>query len=222
MPTPKTPSRAKRAPDPPNEIQVFGGRMLIAAGMLVAIGMLAPKYLQEAAERYTAKFETVLDRTANQDQWKPNQSVEVGITLIAADYDKLACAYDKPVGGVHCQYKNETELWPADPNAPLDNNKKDVIQPFSLVPDNQLILLAGIWAQPAVGYRIHQEPDSIAQKRQARFIATCRIRPIERVQNVSIRWNSGSAWGKATVVVPNEQDQVPWVAVAEHCTVAEQ
>jgi hypothetical protein len=196
--------------------------MLAAAGFLVMIGILAPKYLQEFAERYTAKFETVLDRAAKQDQWQPNQSVEVGITLIAADYDKLACAYDKPVGGVHCQYKNETEIWPAEPDAPLDNNKKDIIQPFSLVPDNQLILLAGIWAAPTVAYRIHQEPDSVAQKRQARFIAKCRIRPIERVQNVSIRWNTGAAWGKAAVVVPNEPDQVPWVAVTESCTVAEE
>lgn len=216
------PSRAKRASGALPQLPLLGGRLLIAGGFLAAIGALVVRYTSEFAERYAARFETVLDRSADQNRWQPNKSEEVGITLISADYDKLACAYDKVVGVAHCQYKTESELWPLDPGAPIDDNKKNTIQPFSLVPDNQLILLAGLWAQPAVALRVHQEPDSIPQKKQSRFIAKCRINPVERVQNVSIRWNTTSPWGKAAVVVPNQPDAPPWVAVAEQCVVADE
>jgi hypothetical protein len=204
-------------------LPVVGGRLWIALITLGAIGILVTKYASDLGERVSTKFETSLDKAAQQDNWQKDKLEEVGITLISSDFDKLACAYDKPLDGVHCQFRTESEIWPVEPNAPLDDNKRHIVQPFSLVPDNQLILLAGLWAQPAVAFRIHQEPGTaVAQKKQARFIAKCHIRPIERVQNASIRWNVGSAWGKAAVVVADKPEALPWVAVAENCTVAEE
>ncbi len=222
MPTAKKPVRSPRTSGPETP-QALGGRLWIAIACLAALGILVTKYASELGDRVSAKFETLLDKPATQDQWQKNKLEEVGITLISSDFDKLACAYEKPIEGVHCQFKSENELWPTEPNAPLDDNKRNIIQPFSLVPDNQLILLAGLWAQPAVAYRIHQEPGTaVAQKKQARFIAKCKIRPLERVANASIRWNVGAAWGKAAVVIPDHPDTLPWVAVADDCTVAEE
>jgi hypothetical protein len=223
MPTPKKPVRSQRVSDSRIPVPVVGGRLWIALITLGAIGILVTKYASDLGERVSAKFETSLDKAAKQDQWEKNKPEEVGITLISGDFDKLACAYDKPLDGVHCQFRTESEIWPIEPNAPLDDNKRNIIQPFSLVPDNQLILLAGLWAQPAVAFRIHQEPGTaVAQKKQARFIAKCRIKPLERVPNASIRWNTGAAWGKAAVVVADHPDAPPWVAVAESCTVVEE
>ncbi len=223
MPTPKKPVRSHRVSDSRIPVPVLGGRLWIALITLGAIGILITKFADSLGTKVESKFETYLDRPAKQDQWQKDKLEEVGITLISGDFDKLACAYERAIEGVHCQFRTESELWPIEPNAPLDDNKRNIIQPFSLVPDNQLILLAGLWAQPTVAFRIHQEPGTaVAQKKQARFIAKCRIRPLERVQNASIRWNVGAAWGKAAVVIPDHPDAPPWVAVADSCTVAEE
>jgi hypothetical protein len=95
----------------------------------------------------------------------------------------------------------------------VDDNKRNVIQPYSMSPDNQLILVGGLWAMPEVAFRVHEEPfQSIPEKKLARFLAACKVRLIQQVPQMDIRWDKKQRWGK----------QGPaWVGVAESCQVLE-
>ena len=157
-------------------------------------------------------------------RWTAGSTQEIELTLVTADYDKLGCVLDREIAGARCEYKTETEKWPHPDGAPLDDNKKNVIQPYSAVPDNALIFVAGLWAQPTLAMRLHQEPwEGTDPKRLARFIARCRVKPIERVGGVKLRWNSKDKWQEGRLKIEQGQDQAryedPWVAVAESCTV---
>jgi hypothetical protein len=130
----------------------------------------------------------------------------VRITLITADYNLLACAAEQSVAGKHCAYKTETEAWPRDPSEPIDDNKKNIIQPYRTWPDNKLVLVAGLWADPAVAMRLHREPpDGVAAKKLARFVVECRSKFIGRLDDPKLRWQPGQAWireGAAFVAEP--------------------
>lgn len=202
-------------------VTTLGGRLFIAVGIVAAMAALKSCVAERSADQLK-KYLNVKETTpVDMTQWQPGKVEEIELTLVTADYDKLACALDKEVAGTHCEYKSESEKWPKAPDAPLDNNRKDVIQPYSAVPDNALILVAGLWAQPEVAMRLHAEPpQNTPTKNLARFIARCKVRPIERVENASIRWNTGDAWAKGILRLNEGRTQVaPWIAVTESCTV---
>lgn len=148
---------------------------------------------------------------ANVRSWHTGAVSNVHITLITEDYLRLACSSPTSVGAAHCEYKSETERWPRNPSAPLDDNKKDVIQPYRTYPGNQLILVAGLWAQPAVAMRLHSEPPyGVQEKKLARFVADCKVKFIGRLTDARLRWVNGGPWlnqGSA------------WVARPEHCKI---
>jgi hypothetical protein len=187
-------------PDP-----VLAGRLLTAAVLLAAmvvfpwpVDAIAGKYRPEDPEPVTMAT------------WAPGKTVPMQITLITADFDRLGCALDKELGGAHCEYKTESEPW-AQTGAQPDDNKKNIIQPYSLAPTNQLVLVGGLWSQPEVNKRVHDEPyQAIAEKKLQRFIAECQVRLIEQQNQVSIRWSKDQPWGK----------QGPaWVGIAESCKI---
>lgn len=136
-------------------------------------------------------------------KWRKGNTAEVRITLVTSDYNNLACASEKPVDGVHCGFKSANERWPRDPSQPIDDNKKNVIQPYRTWPDNQLILVAGLWATPAVAMRLHNEPSAgVAAKKLARFVATCKVRFLGQLDGAKLHWQPGAKWldqGRATV-----------------------
>jgi len=149
----------------------------------------------------------------NMDAWTAGNPETVKITLITADYDRLACVLDRKIEGSYCEYKTETERWPRPEGAPLDDNKKDIIQPYSTSPHNQLLLVSGLWAQPEVAQRLHDEPaHAIPEKKLSRFLAECKVRPLERINQIQLRWSESAKWGS----------QGPaWIARAESCKVLE-
>ena len=218
MSTTARPRKASQAAAP---ITALGGRLFIAVGIVAFMALLT---FGPLTTPIVAKVQKAInwqeDKPVDMTVWKAGQPEEIEITLVTADYEKLACAYDKQVGDAHCEYKTEHELWPRDPSAPVDDNKKNVIQPYSAVPDNAFILLSGLWAQPEVAMRLHAEPPAnVETKRLARFIAHCRVRPVERVDGVKIRWNKTDDWAVGTLRLADNRQVTPWVAVVEHCSV---
>ncbi|MBN2195357.1 MAG: hypothetical protein JW751_21240 [Polyangiaceae bacterium] len=223
---PARPSPSSRAPaerratatNPPPA--AVGGKLYIAAGIVALMGIIAGTFVGDGiSDQILAALKMTEKPPVDMTKWQPGKLEDIEITLVTADYDKLACAFDREVGGAHCEYKTETERWPEDPTAPADNNKKNVLQPYSAVPDNALVLLAGLWAQPAVAMRLHAEPPgNTPAKNLARFIAKCRVKPVERVDNASIRWNTTDKWARG-LLRAGDQQVAPWVAIVDSCSV---
>jgi len=139
----------------------------------------------------------------NMSGWHEGGSTRVRLTVITMDYDRLHCAAETSFGQEHCGYKTENTLWPLAPGEPLDETKKHVIQPYRTYPDNQLILVSGIWAHPTITSRLHREPwQGYVETKLQRFVIECDVDFIGRLNNVSLRWKPDVAWGKeATALV---------------------
>ena len=209
MAGPKTSSKRKRKKRPEDEPQpVLAGRLWIAVALLVAMWLFP--FPQSGVVGGIGSSE---EKPVNMRTWTAGEDENIRITLITADYDRLGCALEREIGGAHCEWKNEKESWDRDPNAPVDDNKKNIIQPYSSSPGNNLILVAGLWAQPEVAMRLHSEPwVGVPDKKLARFIVDCWVKPIEELPRATVRWKKADRWGK----------QGPaWVAIAQSCKVVE-
>jgi hypothetical protein len=179
-------------------IPVIGGRFLIAAGFVLAMILIPFSPIGRAEPKGPEPTDMA--------SWTPGGTGRVRITLITADYQKLTCAAEQQFEGNHCAYKSESELWPRDPGAPLDDNKKNVIQPYRTWPDNKLVLVAGLWADPVVAMRLHREPPQVVvEKKLARFVVDCEMKFLGKLEDSKLRWGPGQQWqkeGAAWVIKP--------------------
>src|SRR5262249_51528415 len=101
------------------------------------------------------------------------------------------------------------EIWPRDPRTPIDDNKKSIIQPYRTWPDNKLVLVAGLWADPVVAMRLHREPPYVVpEKKLARFVVDCEMKFIGRIEDSKLRWGPGQQWQK---------EGAAWVAKPTSC-----
>lgn len=211
----------KHAPSAP-PLHPLGGRMAISVGMALAMFAAASSPAEEAAGRINDLFEREMKPT-DMTRWAPGEIRDIELTLVTADYEKLGCVLDREVEGTRCEYKSEKELWPLEGSAPVDDNKKSIIQPYSAVPDNALIFVAGLWAQPEVAMRLHKEPyEGTDPKRLARFIVRCKVKTVERIGGVKIRWNKNDSWQDGRLKVTEDRYENPWVAVAQSCQVRDE
>ncbi len=217
-------SRQQKPGVQPPPLAALGGRLFIAIILVLSIAVLNSPLAERPSDWMKEWLKIEETKPVDMTRWEPGQLYDISITLVTADYDKLACAYEKEVGGAHCEYKTETERWPRGPKDLLDNNRQDVIQPYSAVPDNALVMVAGLWASPEVAMRLHAEPpEGTEVKKLARFIAHCKVRPVERAENISIRWNKDDKWAKGMLRLNEGERQVPpWIAIAESCTVQDE
>ncbi len=188
-PQPKPKAKGQRAPVI-EETPVIGGRFLIAAAIIGGLTLFphwsALGQALEPKEPPTSKL----------DEWKVGGKTSLRITLVTADYAGLACAYDKEFEGKHCANKSETEAWPRDPNAPLDDNKANVIQPYRTWNDNRLVLVAGLWATPALATRLHIEPPgNLLPEKLARFVTECKVHFPGEMEKPKLKWGTSSGWG---------------------------
>ena len=141
--------------------------------------------------------------------WAIGKKVRLGVTLITADYDRLACAHSKELDGAHCEFKTEREPWPRDPSQPVDDNKAHIIQPYRTFPNNELLFIQGLWAEPTVATRLHEEPSTLPEKKQSRFVVECDITFVGKLEKPKMRWQSGQSW---------VSDKVAWVGRPSGCT----
>lgn len=184
---------------PTEPVPVFSGRFWIAAGMVAAM-VIVP--FSPIGTWLTPKA----PEPHNLGEWQVGNTSKVRLTLITADAALLSCASDQVADGAKCASKTETEQWPPDPAAPLDDNKKNVIQPYRTFPDNKLILVAGLWSEPNMALRNHREPSQgVAAARLSRFIAECDMKFVGKLDAPKLRWNPGGPWqseGAAMVARP--------------------
>jgi len=194
---------------PPVEMKpILAGRLLIAVGLLVALGLIAnPKFNEWVMQNFAPPEEVRTDFS----KWRIDGETELRVTLITADAGRLACAHAQVLDGTHCQFGGDKMPWPKPDNAPAEDNNADVIQPYRTSPDNALLLLAGLWAQPDVAMRLHREPPAgIQAKRLGRFDVTCRVKFIGKFDEVQLRWDTGGPW---------QPERGAWVAKPISCTV---
>jgi hypothetical protein len=194
MPKPKT-----------SGLPVLGGRLLIGIALLTGIVIVAPQ-----------KLNAWLDRTLHPQTPKPPAKWEVGteadveLTLITADAKRLHCAHDEMIGAAHCGYTANKRPWQRKAGAPVDDNDEHVIQPYRTADTNALILVSGLWAQPALALRLHREPPNVGDVgKQLRFVAYCKVRFVGELSKAALRWDTGGKW---------HDDQTALVAQPVSCT----
>lgn len=152
---------------------------------------------------------------ANTDMtgWRVGGHTKVRLTVITMDYERLTCASETTFDEEHCEYKTETEMFPHVPGTPIDDSKLHTVQPYRTYPDNQLILVAGVWAQPEIATRVHREPwAGIPEQRQMRFVAECDVEFLGQVQNVKLRWKPDQGWNN---------EPTAWVGRAKSCRIGD-
>jgi hypothetical protein len=178
--------RKKRRAPVEEPTPVISGRLLAAAAIVVVLAVVPMSKLGNLIE---PKDPTV----PKPNTWKVGGKATVAITLVTADFGKLACASPDVFDGTHCAFKSETDSFPRDPGAPLDDNKANIIQPYRTWLDNQLVLVAGLWAQPVLALRLHREPSAgIDEEKLARFVVQCDVTFIGQLSKGSkLRWNPG-------------------------------
>ncbi|HEY3233909.1 MAG TPA: hypothetical protein VGJ84_04300 [Polyangiaceae bacterium] len=191
-PSPDSPDAPRvRRPRRPEEepLDALGGRFWIAlalAGLMVVTFLVPSSFLTKKEPAGT-----------DISKWKVGSTQDVRITVVTADYTSLQCAAAEDFGGTHCEYRTETENWPRAPEAPVDDNKRDTIQPYRTWLDNQLIFIAGLWSEPHVAYRLHQEPSQgILATKLARFVVRCKVSFVGQLKDPSLRWFPSQAWQK--------------------------
>jgi hypothetical protein len=194
---------------PPVELKpILAGRLWIAVAMLLGLGLVANPVFNSWIMRSFAPPE---DLHTDLTTWREGSEASVRVTVITADSTRLACAHAGEVDGAHCAYGGDKILWPHGPNEPADDNGPNMVQPYRTSPDNALVLLIGMWAEPEVAMRLHREPPTgFAVKRLQRFDVTCRVKFITRWDTVDLRWEATGAW---------QTEKGAWVARAQSCTV---
>jgi hypothetical protein len=187
--------------------QVIGGRFIAAAIMLGAMIVIP----MSALGNY---FEPAEPPGTNTATWKTGAKDTIRLTLVTADAASLTCASTQTFEGRHCAFKSESEPWPREANAPLDDNKANIIQPYRTWKDNQLILVSGVWASPSLAMRVHSEPPgNLAPDKLARFVAECKVHFAGEMDKPTMRWQPGQSWGT---------DKATMVAIADSCEVIEE
>ncbi len=190
----RAPARATRETEEP----VLSGRLVWVVALFAAMVFIPLSPLSSLIEK---KGPTA----TKHEHWKVGSEGTLHITVITADYNKLACAHPETAGPNHCAFESEKQAWPRDPTASLDDNKRNIVQPYRTV-DGQLVFIAGLWAQPAVAMRLHNEPPyGTPENKLARFTAQCRVRFLAEWKQPSLRWGPSQPWsrqGDAMVAEP--------------------
>jgi hypothetical protein len=186
---------------------VIGGRFLGAAAIL-GLTVLIP------SSPLGGLFEPSDPPGTDTNAWQTGQKSSLILTVTTADEAALTCGSTESFEGRHCAYKTENELWPRDPQAPLDDNKANIIQPYRTWLDNKLILVSGVWAQPSLAMRVHREPPgNLSPDRLARFTAECKVHFGGRMEKPDLRWSPGQSW---------VMEQPTMVAIADECKVIDE
>lgn len=192
---PKGAKKSPKAPPGPEEEPVLSGRMVIALALALALIVIPTSNLR--------KFITkTAPTTTSRAQWKVGERATLHLTVVTSDYEALACAGPRSVNGTHCEWESEKNRWPQGTDDVVDDNKLHVLQPYRTT-DSNLLLAAGLWAQPEVAMRVHTEPArGVSKSKLARFVVSCEVEFLEEWNQAIVRWSPGEKWsdqGKAMV-----------------------
>lgn len=187
---------------------VLSGRLWIAFLLLFGIGFLPASPLVNIVKPPELPRALV-------GEPRVGNTVTVAVSVITSDYAALACADPREFEGVRCEYVDDKGTpAPHPPGAPLDDNRARIVQPYRTWPQNDLVFLAGLWADPEVALRLHREPAAgVATKQLARFVARCKAKVVGQLEpneKMSVRWSPEQRW---------LQEGPAWIGVVESCTI---
>ncbi len=195
----KSPNQARKSQSTrvDEEEPVLSGRMVIAVAFALAMSVIPVSGLG----KYITK---TAPETAARASWKVGQTANIHLTVVTADFKELGCAMGKTQGENHCEFKNEREQFPVAAGEPVDDNKEHVLQPYRTT-DQNLILTAGLWAQPEVAMRLHTEPPlGTSKKTLARFVVACDVKFLEEWEDTLVRWKQRERWSNQGTAMVTE------------------
>lgn len=186
---------------PPQEFEsVLSGRLVVATAICLAMVIIPLSPLGRLINKTSPE-------SAARAHWKVGTEGKVHVTLVTADYDKLDCADKRSAKDAHCAFEEEKKPFPRAADAPYDDNKKSILQPYRTT-DGQLLFMAGLWTMPEISMRLHREPPrGVPEKKLARFVAECQVSFLEEWTDSRYRWAPRDAWSKgetAMVASPRE------------------
>lgn len=197
----------KRRVDEEEPTPVIAGRFLIAAVIIGALTVIP----MSALGQY---FEPAEPPPTNVASWVTGTKGTIRLTVVTADAASLTCASTQEFEGRHCAYKSESEAWPREPGAPLDDNKAKTIQPYRTWLDNKLILVSGVWAHPELAMRVHNEPQgNLPADKLARFVTECKVHFAGKMDKPALRWQPGQSWNT---------EQPTMVAITDDCKIIDE
>jgi hypothetical protein len=183
------------APPPPRFWFIFDWRLLASMAALGTIAFAACDIVNAKAEAQARLWRGEADTTPRPAEWVEGKVVELDLTLITKDADRLSCADERELDGAHCEFQKNKQRRKADPTRPVDDNRIDVIQPYRTAVGNNLVLVAGLWATPALAMRRHLEPArGMQDKDLRRFIARCKLKFVGVLEGTELRWDYNQQW----------------------------
>jgi hypothetical protein len=167
---PSSPTATSPATDPAPAPTGLGKYKLLIS--LVIVGLIATGYF---ATRQSAPDAAV------------GNIVEAAITLVTSDRADVDCAMKDSVDGYHCGF--------LDQDKPFQVEEKNKLQPFFTV-ERRLLLIPGLFLDPAVEMRFKSEPPTKPREQLARFVARCQVRIQKAVTDVRVRWLASANFGE--------------------------
>lgn len=195
-------------PPAPELKPIIAGRLWIGLGVLITVGLIAnPVFNNWVAKRWAPPAELRTDFS----KWKMGGEASLRVTVITADAARLACAHSEVIDGAHCAFGKDKLPWARAETDPSEDNGENIIQPYRTSPDNALVLVIGLWAQPEVAMRRHREPPiGVPAKRLNRFDVTCQVKFVGKLDTLDMRWDVTGAW---------QAERNAWVVRPIHCQV---
>jgi hypothetical protein len=185
-------SRKVEPSSPPSFWFIFDWKLVVSLVLLGLIAVMSCDILNNRLDRYSERHSGAVPDPAT---WTPGAQAEVDITLITKDEGRLDCSDDRELEGVHCGYKKDRATWLTKEGAPIDDNKANVLQPYRTAVGNHLLVVAGLWATPALAMRHHQEsPRGVPEADLKRFVARCKLRFLGSWENLDMRWGTAAKW----------------------------
>lgn len=113
-------------------------------------------------------------------RWSVGSEQDIHITLIAQDKTNLSCASSDELGGKHCEYEAKDKKWSKGGS----NDDKSQYKPYRLVGNNDPVLIAGLWSEPALKGALPNE----------RFSAHCKLKVEGKLKKPTVRWGPKDPW----------------------------
>lgn len=115
------------------------------------------------------------------------QSVDVQVTLVAADQENLSCAAAGEVAGKHCAFEAKDKPWSKG------DDPKTVLQPFTTT-DKRTLLATGMFSEPPLNDKTKLPAD--------RFSVKCKFNVEGKLGKTQVRWNKTANWRNVNEELP--------------------
>ncbi len=161
---PKAPKAGPKRAEPPSSASLGKSMVLF----VVVVGTLAAGFALLGQERGGGG--------PRGPAWKPGQTVDVEITLVAGDKRELNCAATEEVAGRHCNFETPTKTWG---KGDAGDDKK-TLRPYTST-DNVQFVAAGLWSEPALAGNLPA----------TRFSVKCKYAVEGKLKNPTFHWESG-------------------------------